>query len=170
METKQLKQMLHSINCSHSVVVIPADGLLIYTKENMPPVGFVAIVNTDPSTDVGEHWVCIEVLSKYEVSIFDSLASDQHVSNKYIKVFRELFPKLEKNNGLLQDPFSSSCGMFCIYFFHFRCNEKMSLQSIIANKFSDDITYNECTVLLFISERYDSNLYSNVKSTCNWSL
>jgi hypothetical protein len=169
MDSRELREMLRSIHCEQEVSVLPADALELYSREKMPPVGFSCILNTEPSTDSGEHWIGIKVLSKNKLIIFDSLSSDQHLQNKYVKPFRKLFhgrDSLERNVGLLQDPFSTSCGMFCIYFFHHYCNEKMSLPEIIESKFSEDIIENECLVLSFISSRYDKNLYSNVISTC----
>jgi hypothetical protein len=167
METYQLKQMLLSVNCK-DVSVLPANGLSIYTKQNFPPVGFAAIINTDPSTEPGEHWICIKVLKETILLLFDSLSSEQHITNKYIRNFRNLFPCLERNHGLLQDPFSTSCGLFCVYFFHFHCNEKMSLSEIVEKKFTKNVIQNECAVLEFVASRYDKSLYSNVKSTCRW--
>lgn len=166
METKQLEEMLSIINCEHRVVVISADKLLLFNKQNMPPVGYTAIVNTHPSTKSGEHWVCITVISNNEVSIFDSLSSDQHLHNKYFNIFVNLFSKLEKNVGLLQDPFSASCGLFCIYYLYYICNKKMTMASVINLKFTDNVLENECLVLKLIGTKYNSTLYSHVKSTC----
>jgi hypothetical protein len=166
METSELKEMLRSIKCENYVSILPADALSAYSAKKMPPVGFTAILNTDPITEKGEHWICVKVLSENELLIFDSLSSNQQIHNKYIKPFRKLFPLLYRNDGLLQDPFSTSCGMFCIYFFHCYCNEKIPLLLIIEKKFTDDVVTNECLVLSFISSNYDENLYSNVSSTC----
>ena len=158
--------MLRDVHCKNKVIVIPADGLSIFSRKNMPPVGYSAIVNTHPGSKPGEHWVCVEVLSDEKILIFDSFASKQYLYNKYIAAFKNLFPKLERNEGLLQDPFSTSCGMFCVYFFHYRCNENMSMNSILMFKFSDDIVDNVCLVLQFIDSRYSRHLFANVKSTC----
>jgi Adenovirus endoprotease len=165
METNQIREMLSSFNCKN-INVIPADGLSVYTKQKPPPVGFQAVVNTDPSTKMGEHWLCLKVLSSKVLLLFDSLSSEQHVHNKYIRSFREIFLCLERNQGLLQDPFSTSCGLFCVYFFHFLCNEKMSLNDIVKKKFTKNVVHNECLVLEFIASRYDKKLYSSVRSTC----
>src|SRR5579859_7217660 len=148
METNQLREMLHSFSCNN-INVLPADGLSIYTKHNRPPTGFAAIVNTDPSTKKGEHWICLKVINPEFFILFDSLSSDQHIHNEYIQRFRELFPCLERNQGLLQDPFSTSCGLFCVYFFHFHCNKNMSLEHIIKKKFTKNVMHNECLVLQF---------------------
>ena len=166
MNTNKLRHMLNSINCQQNVIVIPADGLSVYSEKNMPPVGYSAICNTHPSTRMGEHWICLQVLGKDKLLIFDSLSSGQHLHNEYIRKFRNLFPHLERNDGLLQDPFSSSCGLFCIYFFHYKCNQNMSLKMLIDKKFTDNVILNECQVLQFISKRYDKKLYSNFISTC----
>ena len=169
MEASQLRSMLESVNCESKVTVLPADGLEIYNKHMMPPNRFCTILNTDPEVFPGEHWICIVVLIDGRLVIFDSLASDQHIINPYVKRFADLFPtkSLYKNVGLLQDPFSSSCGLFCIYFFHHLCNEGMDFQSIINEKFTDNLRLNECNVLEFINSRFDNELYKNVQSTCD---
>ena len=168
METGKLKSMLKSVNCEMLVSVLPADGLEIFNKQNMPPAKFCTILNTDPHPLPGEHWICLAVLEGERLLIFDSLASNQHLNNTFVKRFCNLFPpgNLYKNEGLLQDPFSPSCGLFCVYFFHCLCNEHLSFKSIIENKFTDNLNENECIVLEFVNSRYDKALYKNVQSTC----
>jgi hypothetical protein len=167
MNTRELETMLNSIVCKKRVKVLSADALYKFTKKKRPPTGFKAIVNTEPSTMGGEHWICVDVLDRNTLQIFDSLDTNQHLHNPYFKHFNSFFRKLDKNCGLLQDPFeSTSCGLHCIYYFHFRCNKNMSLCDIVNKKYTDDVVTNECKVLRMISSKYKKRLYSNVVSSC----
>lgn len=165
-DTQQLKHMLQSVGCSDIVEILSADDLLYYTKANLPFSGFKCIVNTHPRSKPGEHWVCIEVLNSKTLLLFDSLASDQHLTNIYFIPFFRLYQNIEYNKGILQDPFSETCGLHCIYYYHHRCNNNMPMVKIIRHKYGSDLIENECRVLSFISKRYKPEFYSTAYSSC----
>ncbi|MDI9312531.1 MAG: hypothetical protein QM535_20135 [Limnohabitans sp.] len=97
----------------------------VYSRDNLPnkikkPIGF--IVNTDREKDPGEHWVAFILLKNDFGEYFDSFG--MRPLHHEFKFF------LEKNcqNGwiynpvILQHPFSTSCGKYCIAFLKCRFN------------------------------------------------
>lgn len=84
----------------------------IYPIDLLPPnkkVG-IYIVNLEPSTKSGSHWVALEIGKKN--IYFDSYGMGPR--DKRLKKF--LGKKYEKNLKRLQHPLSTTCGQWCLYF------------------------------------------------------
>ena len=71
------------------------------------------IANTDISSQPGEHWVSMYLISSTSIEYFDSLAENPE---EYIKKFLEKFSIVQRNEKSVQYLFSDACGQFCIYF------------------------------------------------------
>lgn len=70
----------------------------------------IYIVNLDPSTESGSHWVALETGRKN--IYFDSYGMAPR--DRRLKKF--LGKKYEKNLKRLQHPLSTTCGQWCLYF------------------------------------------------------
>lgn len=94
----------------------------VYPLNHLPCVrndrdqGF--IVNTDPCTQDGQHWVAVSVLSDGTGEYFDSFA--RPVPKEIRKFLANHVVKYEKSDKMIQHPFSTSCGQFCIQYINLR--------------------------------------------------
>ena len=107
-----------------------------YARDTFPALqnnGFI-IVNTDPSTQPGEHWLLIA--SKHDtVLLYDSFGRDFRL------YFSDIFAKIVKSSRqrcqtvfqykpsltLLQPAESQFCGIYCIFLAHFHFSTKQSI-------------------------------------------
>lgn len=78
------------------------------------------IVNTDPATGTGEHWIALYVPSPHCVEYFDSLG-DWPPPYANIKKYLAHFTQVVFSKKQLQSSRSSSCGYHVIYFLCMRC-------------------------------------------------
>ena len=86
------------------------------------------IVNTDLSTDLGEHWVAI-YFRRDQAIYFNSYGRQPEEYN--------VLPFLERNSTrwihnaeCIQSPWSKVCGMWCIYIIH-QLNKGLDLNTAI---------------------------------------
>ena len=90
----------------------------VFARDNIPVIityPCSLILNTDPSTRPGEHWLALFFNSKKEAEFFDSFGNDaqEFGLGKYIKRFSI---KIVSNNVQLQSFDSNACGYYCLYF------------------------------------------------------
>ena len=76
------------------------------------------IVNTAPSTQKGEHWICIYI-SKNQMEYFDS--SGRRPRGEILKWLNRKKKKIVYNTKCVQGLFTATCGAHCIYFLHHKC-------------------------------------------------
>ena len=80
---------------------------------NVRPILFV--VNTDRARGPGEHWVCIYLNPSGVGEYFDSYGFPPY--HREIKTFlRKNSRRYVYNNVVLQEPFSQTCGYYCVYY------------------------------------------------------
>lgn len=136
-----------------------ADYLAVLTLDELPkePLnrqGTIAfIVNTDPSNEIGEHWVAVYG-DKYSprMEYFDSYG---------IPPFRDAFERFFnyqkrgwiRNQRALQGELSSTCGYYCLYYLLLRCRGHRMKD--ITLPFSEDRNTNDDLVQNFIHKRFD---------------
>ena len=122
--------------------VIPADSL----KNITPGDGKLYVVNTQPSSHPGLHWIVINNKSNTSIEFWDSLG--QH-PQKYGKYFMQYFNELDYlyNTRRLQG-WERTCGHFCLFYAFYRCRE-YSMETIV-NNFTLDIACNDIVVLNFV--------------------
>ena len=78
-----------------------------------PKKGMGIIVNMEPHTMGGSHWVCAFFDSKGGYYL-DPFGVPEHET---MKAWMEKYPKpIEYQSNDLQHPESSRCGMYCFYF------------------------------------------------------
>ena len=96
---------------------VPSDRIPYTYKYGFP---YCLCVNTDPSYKDGQHWVAFFIISPTKVEYYDSLGEWPPISRP-IKNFIRKFSQVEYNDGIIQNPLSSTCGLHAIYFLLQRC-------------------------------------------------
>ena len=127
MNTLQLKQIIE--NDKYAKVyfcgVIPIDYL---PKEKLNKTCSF-IVNTDDSTNIGQHWIAIFCPIIGNIEYFDPIG--QKPINEEIFDFIKLNEKnYIFNSQRLQSAYSQNCGLFCIFYILLR-SRNMSMMKII---------------------------------------
>jgi len=112
---------------------------------------YVIIVNTDPSTKPGSHWVAIFISNGNAVDYFDSYGRPPVVNS--IRTFLRKFPKIQINSIQVQGSFSSVCGHHSLYFAIQRWNN-IPMEEIV-RKFSCDLEENDAMVTEWINDNFD---------------
>ena len=94
----------------------------IYANDTVPktfsnlPVCF--IMNTDPISLPGKHWVAIYLSAYGQHEFFDSYGRTQSV---VIPTLRKQGVNWLENTIELQGPLSTTCGQYCLYYLSERC-------------------------------------------------
>ena len=122
------------------------------------PCGFV--VNTDPSTKPGTHWVAFYFPSEEKAEFFDSYGhtpkyyklSLGNLATKYIWTF---------NHRTLQSAWTAVCGHYCIFYLAHRANG-YSMNKII-NLFDHDSMSNDVHVERFVKAHFNLSAHSTVR-------
>ena len=109
MNTVQINKKLKSINSFAGA--FPCDMIPIILNK---PVEY--IINTDPSTKPGEHWVAVHLNGKGKGEYFDSFGFEP-LQNKIIEFLNTTCPLGWKYSTLpLQSINDVTCGHYCIVF------------------------------------------------------
>src|SRR5438874_1815188 len=78
---------------------------------------FAIIVNNEPSNLSGGHWIAFYKEKSCTLEFFDSLARPLETYDKDIQDFaRNVGNKLIYNINVLQEPNTTTCGGFCLYY------------------------------------------------------
>ena len=94
-----------------------------YAFDELPPKGegdFSVIVNTEPSTEPGEHW--LPLIFKSNTFYFIDSYGRSPSSHLFVQDFKEVVKDYFKgyrykyNPRMIQDIFSNTCGYYSIYF------------------------------------------------------
>ena len=101
------------------------------------------IANTMPSYTVGSHWIAVR-LSQYEIEIFDSLGYTKENWIEYSSELLNFFMNYSYTHRFivcptLQSAFSTTCGLFSIFFIIFRV--KYSFRKLVS-RFGLDLDLN----------------------------
>lgn len=127
----------------------PCD-ILPERKDIEKPAAF--IINTQPSTQEGEHWLVVYFPSRGLPEYFDSYGLKMQL--KEIKDF--IGQRYKSNVRLLQHLLSSACGQYCIHFIHKRCRDN-SFESII-HSFSENQLLNDQRVNYYVENIFSTKL------------
>lgn len=118
------------------------------------------VCNTQPQTESGQHWVAVHVDKSQVVGeFFDSYGQKPlQEFNNFLKINTEKWYRTDK---VLQSPFTSVCGQYCIFYVYHKCLG-MSLTDILylLNVDNPDIVVNE-----FVNTRYrglDLHVYDEI--------
>jgi hypothetical protein len=150
----QIERLLKTCPKSYFKGVYSADNLPKITRR-IKPCGFVC--NTDASTEPGTHWVAIYVPFQSAVEYFDSYGLPPFIEN----IYRQMPNEFIYNTRCLQNPYTSVCGQYAIYFIWQRMHGK-SFDEII-KEFGRNTIENDERVNYRIEEIFhvDLNVYDN---------
>lgn len=109
----------------------------------LPKEPSIYIINHDPSTEPGTHWIALFIDSTPEH--FDSLG--HYPINSLQNYIIINGPNYIVNTKRVQSYTSNSCGIFCLFFSYFRCRG-YSFNEIM-HMFSDNLVVNEFVVQSF---------------------
>ena len=111
------------------------------------------IINTDKSSEPGEHWVAIYI-GRNTIYFFDSIGRDidgfSDPFRTYIKNMSRDF-KVKVESRLLQNFLSNTCGYWCVYYIFCRTCRIDRFYKY----FTDDLYLNE-KILEYFFEYFDS--------------
>ena len=106
------------------------------------------VINSDPSTEPGEHWIAVYFDKHGRGEYFDSYGLPPAFVG--LKSYMDTYSLSDwiYNRKTLQALFSSVCGHYCVYFVLFRCRG-VPLRAIVSD-FTSNLSENDCCVSRFI--------------------
>lgn len=115
-----------------------------FARDKLPaprvrPCAFVA--NTDEYGKPGEHWVAIILLPNGKGEYFDPFGLPPLHKQFIVYLKKHCKKGWVYNRTTLQNPYSKSCGPFCIKFIKARAN-RIKFQNFL-NKYSTNLSNNE---------------------------
>jgi hypothetical protein len=145
MNTLQLECVLNADPVTRHVRVYAADQL---PQQRLTQFPRGLIVNTEPSTMRGRHWVAIWLDSAKHGEFFDSFGKPPEYYHRQFRIF------LQKNNAcanyndrVLQHADSDTCGLFALFYIAMK-SMGSSLRDI-QSYFCSDTRVNEAIVYQF---------------------
>lgn len=111
----------------------------------------IFIVNDEIQTKPGNHWILI-IQQADKVIFFDSFARPAESYRIKDKLY-EMNRTLVMNRIQLQNPFSTVCGQYCIYF-AYQISRGKKLNDILKN-FSKDLLFNDGIVYNFVNHVFN---------------
>jgi len=121
----------------------------VYASDTLPkvienyPCGL--IVNTDPQTEKGSHWLALYFPNREMAEFFDSYGNPPDFYQTNFKNFLNSHSRQwTYNHRCLQSLSSSMCGQFCVYFLI----NRMLLE--IVKSFSSNLTVNDQRVSHYV--------------------
>ena len=126
MESSHIRTILQQ-EVPHFIGVFASDQL----PKDMSSFPAFMVVNTDPHTQPGTHWVAFYAPNENTLEFFDSYGQHPEFYGKNFKDFVNPFSSLLWNSTALQSLTSNVYGQYCIYFV-IRRNNRLSLQAIVS--------------------------------------
>ena len=121
------------------------------------------IINTDPSTLPGEHWLLVYFNPHIKTIIwFDSYGHSPNYYGKEIKKWLWSFGLIVKiSSQKIQSEKSEYCGLFCLYVLYF-LSRNVPLYKILSN-FSVNLNYNDKIVQYFVWDIFKLKIINMIK-------
>ena len=118
-----------------------------------PKEDFSVVVNTEPSTEPGEHWLAIVFKTGifYFMDSFGRTITSPLFSQDFKKKIKDYFSnyKYRCNPNIIQNIFSNTCGYYSIYFIRELQNKTMRQTLQI---FSDSFKNNDKLVVDYVKQ------------------
>jgi len=117
---------------------------------------FCIVINTDPSTEDGQHWTGL-VVGPVSIYFLDSYGR-RFDDSSFPPIFRSTLQKIAKdktvafNGEVIQDIGSQACGYICLYVLH-----KLTLEHSIKKTFgifSSDLKKNDRYVVQYFKDNF----------------
>lgn len=150
MNTTQIRKIMleDPITQKSFMGVFPSDR--IPSRIEKYPACF--ILNTDPSTHSGSHWLACFISTPNQLHFFDSYGNTPNFYEGPIADYATRFRSVFSNPMILQSQVSGVCGHYCVYFLHFKCRG-LSLKKILSG-FSMKKLCNDQRVYNFVTKRF----------------
>jgi len=146
MNTNQINRYLNKYICFRGTY--PSD-MLPHRLSNQRPAAIV--LNTDPSTKPGTHWVAIFFNTNGTAEYFDPFGFPPLTSNIIEFINSNALNGWSCNNITFQTPvLSQTCGIYCILFIRDRCSN-IPFKSFIS-KFSRNVFLNDILAEIYLSK------------------
>ena len=129
----------------------------VYPRDHVPPTPpkpAAMIINLDPASEPGSHWVAIFFDDEGHGEFFCSYGNPP-------ELFPDLYHFLVTNSDIsiswsslcLQGPQSASCGQYCCFYLYHRAQD-IPMHKIL-EKFTKDQVLNDCLVADWVNERFE---------------
>ena len=108
------------------------------------------VINSDPSSEPGEHWIDVYFDKRGRGEYFDSYGLAPAFVGLESYMDTHSLAGWIYNRKTLQAYFSSFCGHYCVYFILFRCRS-VPLHVIVSD-FTSNLTENDRSISRFIRD------------------
>jgi len=128
---------------------------------------FAIIVNNEPSSENGMHWVCFYKDSRNDsIEFFDSYAMNiSFYPMSFMKFIKARVKKIRFNKFQIQSNESNFCGHYCLWFLIHR-HLKLSFEDVIKTFSQQDYIANDQIVKDFVNQYFNFPEFSNCRETC----
>lgn len=163
MNSAHIDTILRNDPCSQFTYagVFPKDYLEKLIKARSLPAAYV--VNTDPSTKPGEHWVAFYFPpftgtgSGMKAEYFDSYGEPMRKPEFTAFAKKYGHPETKVNRIALQGSYSTVCGQYAILFILLRCRG-YAFDEIVAMFTTDNQNWNDSMVAKFVNRHCGENI------------
>lgn len=121
--------------------------------EKLPPNKHLYVANTDPANKSGQHWVLFYFRPDGHCLYFDSFGLAP-IRPSFIQFMESNAESWTYNMRRLQDPRSTVCGFYCIFFGVHLCRG-MNMEKIVS-MFDVNKKFNDLMVRDFVNKYYGS--------------
>lgn len=129
---------------------------------------FSIIVNNEPSTSPGMHWIALHKPQHANVvEFFDSFALPTKFYGKEIQCFlQKNGTYVETSTAQYQSDLSNVCGNFCLYFLVLR-SKGVSFTNVLSSFSLTNLKHNDELVTHFVSKNYKFPHFANCGEFCD---
>ena len=154
LDSTTLRRLLRNSHGSHFLGVFPIDRLPVLPSLNClnGAGGFCMIVNTDPSSLPGTHWLAVYINGdrRKPGEVFDSYGrvpplTLQRWLTKYCTTWTH-------TKRFLQGPLSSLCGVYCIFVLDLKCTTGRSFKEIVDSEFCELAVKNDSKMRTYLEK------------------
>ncbi len=147
-------QLLRAIR---SDPILNRQCLGVFASDRVPreikPLPCCAIVNTDPQSKPGQHWILLYFPTGDTCELFDSYGREPDGAvRKLIRPYQVVLA----NRRQVQSTLSSVCGAHCLYVAHHRARG-IPMNEIL-NHYSSDPVTNDHEVVEFVEQMFDQSV------------
>ena len=111
------------------------------------------VVNLDPHSKPGSHWVAVYIDAEGFGEFFDSYGRSPQ-KKQLLQFLNVNCLDWTYNDTALQSMFSSTCGQYCIYYLYYRCRG-VPLKQIVDRFCSQDLELNDTKVTTWLNANFD---------------
>ena len=112
------------------------------------------IANLDPHNRKGSHWIAIHIDHDGYGEFFDSYGR-QPEKKQFLKYLKENCNDWTATGKVLQSPFSSTCGQYCIYYLYSKIRGLSTTE--ILSVFNENLEMNDTKVTNWLNKKFDVN-------------